>query len=136
MSLVLPSALNRSVDNELVIYNKVTKTAGTTMVFLILKMAIANNFTHAHVPLEHYFQTDLPGERSFLWHHYMTKWPYLSDEHIMFVDVKATHGFQSNERPNWINVVRHPIDRLVSQFYYDKLQNPNSTKVSNGTFIF
>ena len=33
------------------------------------------------------------------------------------------------ERPNWINFVRSPIERLISQFYFGKNSklNPNKT---------
>ena len=33
------------------------------------------------------------------------------------------------ERPNWINFARSPIERLISQFYFDKNSKLNPNKI-------
>ena len=40
----------------------------------------------------------------------------------MFINVEEDYGLGQHERPNWINFVRPPIDRLVSFFYYFKFR--------------
>ena len=46
--------------------------------------------------------------------------PFSSDQHIMFINAEEDYGFKEHERPNWINFVRQPIERLVSLYYFDR----------------
>ena len=43
--------------------------------------------------------------------------PVASAMHIMFINTIEDYGFEESERPNWINVVRQPIERLISLYY-------------------
>ena len=47
---------NRSNPNHLVIYNRVPKTASTTVWNMIYKLSFIHKFLYAHVPIRHYFQ--------------------------------------------------------------------------------
>ena len=38
----------------------------------------------------------------------------------MFVNAEEHYGLKEHERPNWINFVREPIERLVSLYYFIK----------------
>ena len=38
----------------------------------------------------------------------------------MFVNAEEHYGLEEHERPNWINFVREPIERLVSLYYFIK----------------
>ena len=101
------------------------------MVSYMFKFAALNNFTHKHTPFGNYWMTeDMQTERTFLMRHYgYPKKPFSTDQHIVFVNAVEDYGFEEHERPNWINVVRPPIERLVSLFYHFKNQktkgNPN-----------
>ena len=55
-------------------------------------------------------------------HYSYPKKPFSSDQHIMFVNAVEDYGLSEYERPNWINFVREPIDRIVSSYYYQKCQ--------------
>ena len=96
----------------------------------MFKFAAQNNFTHKHNPFGCYLgmTKDMNTERKFLRHHYnYPKKPFSTDQHIVFVNAVEDYGFEEHERPNWINVVRPPIERLVSQFYHfknKKKENP------------
>ena len=35
----------------------------------------------------------------------------------MFVNTEEDYGLEKHERPNWINIVRQPIERLNSLYY-------------------
>ena len=48
--------------------------------------------------------------------------PFSSDQHLMFINVEEDYGLGQYERPNWINFVRRPVERLVSFFYYFKFR--------------
>ena len=53
-------------------------------------------------------------------HYSYPKKPFSSDQHIMFVNAVEDYGLRDFERPNWINFVRKPIDRIVSLYYFHK----------------
>ena len=113
---------NNSNESGLLIYNKIEKASSTTVASYMFRFAAQNNFTHKHNPFGRFYMTeDMNTERLFLKSHYAyPKKPFSSDEHIMFVNAVEDYGFEEHERPNWINVVRPPIDRLVSLFYFFK----------------
>lgn len=86
---------NNSKDHGLLIYNRVPKTASSTMVEIINGLSSRNNFIFWHIPIRHYYNTTLRAESSFLWHHYYKDpWPLLTDQHIMFVNAVEHHNIQ------------------------------------------
>ena len=113
---------NNSNESGLLIYNKIEKASSTTVASYMFKFAAQNNFTHKHNPFGRYYMTeDMNTERKFLKHHYdYPNKPFSTDQHIVFVNAVEDYGFEEHERPNWINVVRPPIERLVSLFYFFK----------------
>jgi hypothetical protein len=113
---------NNSNESGLLIYNKIEKASSTTVASYMFKFAAQNNFTHKHNPFGRYYMTeDMNIERKFLKHHYdYPNKPFSTDQHIVFVNAVEDYGFEEHERPNWINVVRPPIERLVSLFYFFK----------------
>ena len=137
MSARDPSAKlsNNTNESGILIYNKIEKASSTTVASYMFKFAAQNNNTHKHCPFGHFYMTDnMKTEREFLKKHYdYPKKPFSTDQHIVFVNAVEDYGFEEYERPNWINFVRQPIERLVSQFYFFKepQENPNTllTKV-------
>ena len=117
---------NNSRNHGLLIYNKVGKTASTFVMRIMVQLAKHNKFSHIHVPQKHYFNTSMSGELSFLWHHYKSPWPYSTDQHIMFVNTVEHYGLSEDERPNWFNIVRNPVQRLVSHYYFVQKMNPST----------
>ena len=115
---------NNSNESGLLIYNKIGKTSSTTVASYMFKFAAQNNFTHRYNPFGQYWMTeDMSTERKFLMHHYdYPKKPFSTTQHIVFVNAVEDYGVKEHERPNWINFVRQPIERLVSQFYYFKIK--------------
>ena len=115
---------NNSNESGILIYNKMPKASSTTVASYMFKFAAQNNNTHKHCPFGHYFMTyDMKTERKFLRKHYdYANKPLSTDQHIVFVNAVEDYGFEEYERPNWINFVRQPIERLVSHFYYFKHQ--------------
>ena len=69
---------------------------------------------------------NIKTERKFLRHHYeFPRKPFSSDQHIMFVNAVEDYGLKDYERPNWINIVRPPIERFISLFYFFKNKEKN-----------
>ena len=124
---------NNSNESGLLIYNKIEKASSTTVASYMFKFAAQNNFTHKHNPFGRYYMTeDMNTERKFLKHHYgYPKKPFSTDQHIVFVNAVEDYGFEEHERPNWINVVRPPIERLVSLFYFfkEKKESPKQALI-------
>ena len=121
---------NNSNESGLLIYNKIEKASSTTVASYMFKFAAQNNFTHKHNPFGRYYMTeDMSTERKFLKRHYeYPKLPFSTDQHIVFVNAVEDYGFEEHERPNWINVVRPPIERLVSLFYFFKEKKESPMK--------
>ena len=124
MSARDPSAKlsNNTNESGILIYNKIEKASSTTVASYMFKFAAQNNNTHKHCPFGHFYMTDnMKTEREFLKKHYdYPKKPFSTDQHIVFVNAVEDYGFEEYERPNWINFVRQPIERLVSLFYFFK----------------
>ena len=124
MSARDPSAnlSNNTNESGILIYNKIEKASSTTVASYMFKFAAQNNNTHKHCPFGHFYMTDnMKTERNFLKKHYdYPKKPFSTDQHIVFVNAVEDYGFEEYERPNWINFVRQPIERLVSLFYFFK----------------
>ena len=61
----------------------------------------------------------------------------MADCYFNFVDIGAYGLTRQMSRPNWINVVREPVSRFVSHFYYmsrdwrmqNKVLQPEDAKV-------
>lgn len=121
---------NNSNESGLLIYNKIEKASSTTVASYMFKFAAQNNFTHKHNPFGRYYMTeDMSTERKFIKRHYeYPKKPFSTDQHIVFVNAVEDYGFEEHERPNWINVVRPPIERLVSLFYFFKEKKESPMK--------
>ena len=43
----------------------------------------------------------------------------------MFVNAVEDFGLEEYERPNWINFVRQPIERIQSSYYFGQKCHPN-----------
>lgn len=108
------------------------KTASTTMVYYLQQLSKMNHFVHAS--LNHTFNIKLMDQVDLLWHYYTNPSRlYSTDQHMMFINAVEDHGLKNNERPNWINLVREPISRLISEYYYFKKEDDSRRKLLNLT---
>ena len=116
---------------KLVVYNRVPKCGSTTLLYIINWLKKFNNFTTFHSLLydkQHLKKTSqlnlllnlriqLPGDPCSVY-----------DRHLYFINFENL-GF---ERPIYINMVRHPIDREISNFHY--LRSQKHLNTLKGTF--
>ena len=59
------------------------------------------------------------------------------DRHLYFIDTEIL-GIPGRLRPNWVNVVRDPMERFVSLYYYLTASNdrmPALVEVKQGFFL-
>ncbi|XP_006811231.1 uronyl 2-sulfotransferase-like [Saccoglossus kowalevskii] len=113
---------------DLVFYNKVGKCGSRSLVYLLRRLGRINNFTSAG-------QSKTPNSKS----RYLTPTDQLElvqritslprpatfYRHTVFIDF-LRFGAQ---RPIYINIIRRPLDRLVSEYYFKRFgDDKNSSK--------
>ncbi|XP_067938225.1 heparan sulfate 2-O-sulfotransferase 1-like isoform X2 [Watersipora subatra] len=113
--------MDYSSENQyppLIIYNRVPKTGSTTFANIAYKLTGANNFHMLHLNVTYknmHYLTILDQQRFVrnisLW---KEKTPALYHGHLYFLEF-TRFGFPN---PIYINIVRDPIERLVSYYYF------------------
>ena len=99
------------------IYNRVSKCGSTTMLNLIRRLSKRNRFYHAHSTIyskRHISsgaQKQLAAKVTKL---RKLKKPHLFDRHLHMLNFTA-FGYP---QPMYINIVRDPVARFVSGYYY------------------
>ncbi|TRY71670.1 hypothetical protein TCAL_12114 [Tigriopus californicus] len=117
--------ITESLDQEGVVFNRVPKV-GSEMFWAILdKLATLNNFTSYSDSPE--VKRKRKSENTFLAtqterRHYfdiiqlnLTK-PYTYTKHLNYIDFTEFNV----TNPIYINLVRHPVDRVISWYYYNR----------------
>lgn len=111
------SSTNRSQDSRILIYNRVPKCASETMLGIIRKLAQQNGFKYRNSAI-YWKQVINPEEElsmaRMLKHESGTFGDLLFDRHFYVFDFSA----QPDLGFDWVNMVREPVSRLTSQFYY------------------
>lgn len=111
----------KPVDPHVIIYNRVPKCASATMLRICLGLSERNNFSFNNM-------RDLGRHDSREDQEKLGKWIFqrsLASRHFFFEHMTYINftslGFWE---PSWINVVRHPVNRYISHYYYKR---PNQT---------
>ena len=105
-------------DQALLIYNRIPKTASTSMMGITYDLCKNNGFNVIHInTTKNSHIMSLDDQRRLVMN--VTQWksrlPALYHGHIGYVDFNK---FSVNTHPIYINMVRDPIDRLVSYYYF------------------
>ena len=109
--------INRTHDNApLVIYNRVPKTGSSTMQDLLwLQVNETDLFAYEQV-YEYWHRANSKAEEEEM----VKEWKEIQnttvwEKHLYFID---TSRYDLEFKANWINIVRDPIDRYISEFYF------------------
>ncbi|EEC07295.1 heparan sulfate 2-O-sulfotransferase, putative [Ixodes scapularis] len=96
------------------LYNRVPKCGSTTLVHLLRRLSKSNGFSHVHSKTYNQRLLSPEQQAQFVRDMSAAPAPYSHDRHIYFVDF----GQFGRPSPAYVNVIRDPVDRLVSSFYY------------------
>ena len=116
---------------KLVVYNRVPKCGSTTLLFILHRLAVLNNFDTFHsiifdeqllskssqIDLLMDLQSQLPEDACLVY-----------DRHLYFINFENL-GF---EQPTYINLVRHPVEREISNFHYLRSEKHMKTLLATG----
>lgn len=133
----VPSAENRTAPNAVaLVFNRVPKCGSSVLKDVIRRLAPLNNFNFrpSNVYWDHHLT--LEAERRFLGELAGAgDVPVAAERHVYFVDATSS-GLGGGPREGapspppsvvWINLVRDPVDRWVSMFYF--LRSPDRWKL-------
>ncbi|XP_070572977.1 uronyl 2-sulfotransferase-like [Ptychodera flava] len=112
---------------NLIFYNKVGKCGSRTMVYLLRELARRNKFHATGDNMEPKMQRILPEneQKEIVERVSSLPQPATFYRHINFIDFER-FGF---ENPTYINIVRRPLSRQVSYYYFRRFgDGKNSTK--------
>lgn len=107
-------------DDLVVIYNRVPKTGSTSFVNLAYDLCKRNKFHVLHLNVTANMHVlSLPNQLRFV--NNVTSWqavkPALYHGHLAYLDF-ARYQQAGTRSPLYINIVRRPLDRLVSYYYF------------------
>ncbi|TMW51809.1 hypothetical protein DOY81_003108 [Sarcophaga bullata] len=125
-------------EQLVVLYNRVPKTGSTSFVNIAYDLCKKNRFHVLHINITaNNHVLSLPNQISFVRN--VTKWhemkPALYHGHLAYLDFSK---FQIAHKPIYINIVRKPLDRLVSYYYflrYGDNYRPNLVRKKAGNKI-
>ncbi|XP_018021514.1 heparan sulfate 2-O-sulfotransferase 1 [Hyalella azteca] len=111
---------SKTLDLEelVIIYNRVPKTGSTSLIGLAYDLCSINGFNVIHINTSRNSPTlSLSDQMKFVYNvsNWSEKKPGVYHGHLAYIDFAR---FGVSRVPVYINVVRAPLDRLVSYFYF------------------
>ncbi|KAK4306484.1 hypothetical protein Pmani_021696 [Petrolisthes manimaculis] len=106
------------LDNMVVIYNRIPKTGSTSFIGLAYDLCARNKFSVINVNTTKKNPTlSLTDQMRFVQN--VSSWesrkPVIYHGHLAYLDF---HRFGASPEPVYINILRRPLDRLVSHYYF------------------
>ncbi|OQR74473.1 uronyl 2-sulfotransferase-like [Tropilaelaps mercedesae] len=102
------------LDQRRLYYNRVPKAAGTTMLTVLHRLAERNNFSHHSSDIYNRRNISYQEQLELVMDVTNTTPPASFDRHLHFVNFNLL----GQASPVFINVVRDPVERVVSDYYY------------------
>ncbi|XP_059061835.1 heparin sulfate O-sulfotransferase [Achroia grisella] len=113
-----PKSLEKDDDDLVVIYNRVPKTGSTSFVGIAYDLCKKNHFKVLHINITANMHVmSLSNQYKFAQN--VTRWqdvkPALYHGHMAFLNFER---LGASSKPIFINLIRKPLDRLVSYYYF------------------
>ncbi|XP_072936425.1 heparin sulfate O-sulfotransferase [Epargyreus clarus] len=113
-----PKAVEKDEDDLVVIYNRVPKTGSTSFVGVAYDLCKRNHFKVLHINITANMHVmSLANQYKFAQN--VTRWqdmkPALYHGHMAFLNFER---LGTTSKPIFINLIRKPLDRLVSYYYF------------------
>jgi dermatan/chondrotin sulfate uronyl 2-O-sulfotransferase UST len=99
-----------------IIYNRVPKSASTTVRTLLHQLASKRQFTFYSKEIFVPFLLTSEVQREVIYDLETAKLPVLYERHMYFIDVDAF----AKPRPLYINLIRDPLEQTLSAYYYSR----------------
>ena len=102
---------------KMLYYNRIAKTGSISIVDLMRKLGQKNGFSVEFKARRNELVTeDLVGQMQEADTLLKSFYPAIFVRHYSFIDFEK---FGYHEwRPDWFNIVRHPVEKVISYFYY------------------
>ena len=120
-----------SINRTFLIYNRVPKTGSTTMQTILRKLKKVNNFELRSSKDYVSYSKKTLEEQDFVAQILNSNlYQYIHDGHYYYVPFeKYANDFQlSQVNLLWFNIVRNPVNRFISEFYYERRNSRWSKK--------
>lgn len=105
-------------EDRIIIYNRVPKTGSTSLMGIAYDLCGSNKFNVIHLnTTKNSHVLSLPDQASFVQN--LTSWkerrPMIVHGHLSFLNFGQ---FGVKDKPIYINMVREPLERLISYYYF------------------
>ncbi|XP_077992586.1 uronyl 2-sulfotransferase-like [Glandiceps talaboti] len=112
----LPLNLSRTWNETRVIYNRVDKSGSRSLLYTFRRLRDVNGFIHNQSTEWLKPNLTLQEQRDFVTEILSLTSPFIYDRHVHYMDFEM-FGVSA---PSWINMIREPLPRLVSRYYFKR----------------
>ncbi|XP_070576835.1 uronyl 2-sulfotransferase-like [Ptychodera flava] len=112
----LPLDLSRTWNETRIIYNRVDKSGSRSLLYTFRRLRVENGFIHNQSRIYLKPNLTLSEQRDLVAEVQSLRPPFIFDRHLHYVDFNIFGA----RAPSWINLIREPLPRLISRYYFKR----------------